>query len=34
MHESKVENQGLKFDLQRAQEPSEASESEMEAEEE
>jgi hypothetical protein len=31
MHESKVENQGLKFDLQRAQEPSQASESEMEA---
>lgn len=31
MHESKVENQGLKFDLMRAQEPSEASHSEMEA---
>ena len=34
MHESKVENQGLKFALQRAQEPSQASESEMEADQE
>lgn len=29
MNESKVENQGLKFDLMRAQEPSEASEEEQ-----
>lgn len=34
MQESKVENQGLKFDLMRAQEPSEASESEQPEEEE
>jgi len=29
MNESKIENQGLKFDLMRAQEPSEESEEEL-----
>lgn len=32
MNESKVENQGLKFDLMRAQEPSEESEEEQDQE--
>lgn len=34
MNESKVENQGLKFDLMRAQEPSEDSDEEQEQEQE
>jgi len=32
MNESKIENQGLKFDLMRAQEPSEDSEEEQDQE--
>ena len=32
MNESKIENQGLKFDLMRAQEPSEDSEDEQDQE--